>query len=198
MVDTKDAESAQSKADQGEKAKQRTISDILREKKPNTKTVDIILDSDLAGEIQFKEQELAQMRMRKGRSLADGVGPLQNELDALYESAADIAVTFTFTDVGRKPFEEVLMAHPPTKAQKDHVAATGGGILEFDLDTFPPALLALTASDPELTLEEATEIFDTWGSGDAEVLFSTALLVCKERVSVPLSKSGTDPTSNSS
>ncbi len=198
MVDTKDAEAGQTKADQGEKAKQRTLSDILREKKPNTKTVDIVLDSDLAGEIQFKEQELAQMRMRKGRSLADGVGPLQTELDALYESAADIAVTFTFTDVGRKPFEELLMSHPPTKAQKDHVAATGGGILEFNLDTFPPALLALTASDPKMTLEEATEIFDTWGSGDAEILFSTALLVCKERTSVPLSRSGTNPTSDSS
>lgn len=198
MPDTKEAETAQAKAEQGKKAKQRTISDILREKKPNTKTVDIVLDSDLAGEIQLKEQELAQMRMRKGRSLADGVGPLQNELDALYESAADIAVTFVFTDCGRKPFEELLMAHAPTKDQKDHVAATGGGILEFNIDTFPPALLALTASDPEMSLEEATEIFDTWSSGDAEALFSTALLVCKERTSVPLSKSGTDPTSNSS
>ncbi len=198
MVDTKDAETGQAKADQGDKAKQRTISDILREKKPNTKTVDIVLDSDLAGAIQFKEQELAQMRMRKGRSLADGVGPLEAELDALYESAADIAVTFVFTDCGRKPFEALLMDHAPTKVQKDHVAATGGGILEFDLDTFPPALLALTATDPEMTLEDATEIFDTWSSGDAELLFNTALLVCKERASVPLSRSGTDPTSNSS
>lgn len=197
MTDTK-AETGQAKADQSEKAKQRTISDILRDKKPNTKTVDIVLDSDLAGEIQFKEQELAQMRMKKGRSLADGVGPLETELDALYESAADIAVTFTFTDCGRKPFEELLMAHPPTKDQKDHVAATGGGILEFNIHTFPPALLALTASDPEMSLEEATEIFDTWSSGDAEALFSTALLVCKERTSVPLSRSGTDLTSNSS
>ena len=198
MVDTKDAEAAQSKADQGEKAKQRTISDILREKKPNTKTVDIVLDSDLAGEIQLKEQELAQMRMRKGRSLADGVGPLQNELDALYESAADIAVTFTFTDIGRKTFDELILAHSPTKAQKDHIAELGGGILEFNIDTFPPALLAAAASDPEMSLEEATQIFDNWGSGDAEILFSTALLVCKERTSVPLSKSGTGPTSNSS
>ncbi len=198
MVDTKEAESAQSKADQGEKAKQRTISDILREKKPNTKTVDIVLDADLAGEIQLKEQELAQMRVRKDRSLADGVGPLQNELDALYEQAADIAVTFTFTDCGRKNFDELILAHPPTKSQKDHVAELGGGILEFNIDTFPPALLALTGSDPEMTVEEATEIFDAWGSGDAEILFSTALLVCKERTSIPLSRSGTGPTSNSS
>ncbi len=198
MVDTKDAEAAQSKADQGEKAKQRTISDILREKKPNTKTVDIVLDADLAGEIRLKEQELAQIRMRKDRSLADGVGPIQRELDALYENAADIAVTFTFTDIGRKTFDELILAHSPTKAQKDHIAELGGGILEFNIDTFPPALIALAASDPEMSLEEATEIFDTWGSGDAEILFSTALLVCKERTSVPLSRSGIGPTSNSS
>ena len=198
MVDTKDAEAAQSKADQGEKAKQRTISDILREKKPNTKTVDIVLDADLAGEIRLKEQELAQIRMRKDRSLADGVGPIQRELDALYENAADIAVTFTFTDIGRKTFDELILAHSPTKAQKDHIAELGGGILEFNIDTFPPALLAAAASDPEMSLEEATQIFDNWGSGDAEILFSTALLVCKERTSVPLSRSGIGPTSNSS
>ncbi len=197
MVDTK-AETAQAKADQGKTAKQRTISDILREKKPNSKTVDIILDSDLANEIQLKEQELAQMRVRKDRSLADGVGPLQSELDALYEKAADIAVTFTFTDIGRKVFDELILGHPPTKEQKDRMAEMGGGILDFNIDTLPPALLALTASDPEMTLEEATEIFDNWGSGDAEILFSTALLVCKERTSIPLSKSGTGPTNSSS
>lgn len=196
-ADTK-VETEQAKADQGEKAKQRTISDILRDKKPNSKTVDIILDSDLAGEIQLKEQELAQMRMKKGRSLADGIGPLETQLDDLYEKAADIAVTFTFTDIGRRVFDELVLAHSPTKQQKDRMAELGGGILEFNIDTFPPALLAATSSDPELTLEEATEIFDAWGSGDAEVLFSTALLVCKERQSVPLSKRGTDPTSNSS
>lgn len=196
-ADTK-VETEQAKADQGEKAKQRTISDILRDKKPNSKTVDIILDSDLAGEIQLKEQELAQMRMKKGRSLADGIGPLETQLDDLYEKAADIAVTFTFTDIGRRVFDELVLSHSPTKQQKDRMAELGGGILEFNIDTFPPALLAATSSDPELTLEEATEIFDTWGSGDAEVLFSTALLVCKERQSVPLSKRGTDPTSNSS
>ncbi len=198
MVDTKEAESAQSKADQGKTAKQRTMSDILRDKKPNSRTVDIVLDSDLAGEIQLKEQELAQMRVRKGRSLADGVGPLQIELDALYEQAADIAVTFTFTDCGRKNFDQLVLDHSPTKAQRDHIAELGGGILEYNIDTFPPALLALTASDPEMSLEEATEIFNTWGSGDAEILFTTALIVCKERTSIPLSRSGTDPTSNSS
>ncbi len=197
MVDTK-AETEQSKADQGKKAKARTISDILREKKPNSKTVDIILDSDLANEIQLKEAELGQMRIRKGRSLADGIGPLETELDALYEQAADIAVTFTFTDIGRKVFDALVLAHPPTKEQKDRMAEMGGGVLDFNIDTLPPALLAMTATDPEMTLEEATEIFDTWGSGEAEILFSTALLVCKERASVPLSKSGTGPTSNSS
>ena len=197
MVDTK-AETAQTKADQGKKAKARTISDILREKKPNSKTVDIILDSDLANEIQLKEAELSQMRIRKGRSLADGIGPLETELDALYEQAADIAVTFIFTDIGRKVFDALVLAHPPTKEQKDRMAEMGGGVLDFNIDTLPPALLALTASDPEMTLEEATEIFDTWGSGEAEILFSTALLVCKERATVPLSKSGIGPTSNSS
>ncbi len=198
MADTKQVKQAQAKKDQGTTAKKRTMSSIIRDKKPNTKTVDIILDSDLANEIQLKEQEKAQMQNRRGRSLADGIGPLEAELDALYELAVEAAVTFTFRDPGRKPFDELAIQHPPTQEQKDRVMELGGGILEFNIDTFPPALMALTAWEPKMTLKQAETIFDEWGSGDAETLFATALLVCKERTSIPLSKNGTDPTDNSS
>jgi hypothetical protein len=196
MADTKQAEKGQTKADQGKAAKKRTIADILAEKKPNTRTVDIILDSDLANEILLKEQEKEQLRSRKGRSLADGIGPIETELDALYEKAADTAVTFVFEDIGRKVFDALVLEHPPTKAQKEQIAELGGGILEYNIETFPPALIAAAASDPEMDLDDAVEIFDTWSSGDAEILFTVALLVCKERTSIPLSKNGTDPISD--
>jgi len=196
VVDTK-AKSAQAKADQGKEAKAQTMADIIAAKKPNTRTIDIILDSDLAGEIQLKTAELAQAK-NKRTSLADGINPLEQELDALYEKAADIAVTFTFQDIGRKSFDEMVIKHQPTAEQKKFMADMGGGILEYNTDTFPPALMAAAAIDPEMTVEEAESIFDTWGSGDAEILFTTALLVCKERTSLPLSRNGTDPTSNSS
>ena len=198
MADTKQVKQAQAKKDQGKTAKKRTMSSIIRDKQPNTKTVDIVLDSDLANEIQLKEQEKAQMQARRGRSLADGIGPLETELDALYERAVEAAVTFTFRDPGRKPFDDLVLQHPPTKDQKERVAELGGGILEFNIDTFPPALMALTASDPKMTLGQAETIFDEWGSGDAETLFAAALLVCKEMTSIPLSQNGTDPTDNSS
>ena len=195
MVDTK-AKSAQAKADQGKEAKAQTMADILAAKKPNTRTIDIILDSDLAGEIQLKTAELGQAK-NKRTSLADNINPLEQELDALYEKAADIAVTFTFQDIGRKAFDEMVYAHQPTAEQKKHVADMGGGILEYNTDTFPPALMAASAIEPEMTTEEAEAILYTWGSGDAEIQFTTALLVCKERTSIPLSRDGTDPTSNS-
>lgn len=198
MADTKQAEKGQAKADQAKAAKKRTIADILAEKKPNTRTIDIILDSDLANEIQLLEQEKEQLQNRRGRSLADGIGPIETKLDALYEKAADTAVTFVFEDIGRKVFDALVSEHPATKKQKEQIAEIGGGILEYNLDTFPPALIAAAATDPEMDLDDATEVFDTWSSGDAEILFATALLVCKERTSIPLSKSGTDPISDSS
>jgi hypothetical protein len=86
------------------------------------------------------------------------------------------------------------MAHKPTPEQKKHVADLGGGILVYNTDTFPPALISAAAIDPEISLDEAETIFDQWGSADAEILFTTALLVCKERTSVPLSKNGSEPT----
>ena len=197
MASTTQAKQGQAKADQGKAAKKRTMASIIRDKQPNTKTVDIVLDSDLANEIQLLEQEKAQMQNRRGRSLADGIGPLETKLDALYEKAAEGAATFTFRDPGRKPFDDLVLEHRPTQEQKDRVIELGGGILEFNLDTFPPALMALTASDPKMTLKQAETIFDEWGSGDAETLFAAALLVCKERTSIPLSRNGTDPTDNS-
>ena len=198
MPDTKQVKQGQAKADQGTAAKKQTMASIIKKKKPNTKTVDIVLDSDLANEIQLKEQEKAQLQNRRGRSLADGIGPLEAELDALYDKASEGVATFTFRDPGRRPFDDLVLEHPPTKDQKDRVTELGGGILEFNLDTFPPALMALTAWEPKMTLKQAETIFDEWGSGDAETLFAAALLVCKERTSIPLSRNGTDPTDNSS
>ena len=199
MVETK-AKAAQSKADQGKKAKAQTMADILAAKKPNTRTIDIILDSDLAKELQLKTLELEQMKQRsKGKkSLAEGTQSLESEIDALFEKAADSAATFTFQDIGRQAFDALLAAHRPTKEQKTITADQGGGILEYNTDTFPPALMAASATDPEMTLEEAEEIYHNWSSGDAEILFTTAILVCKERASLPLSWNGTGPTSNSS
>jgi len=191
-VKVQEAKTKQSKA-----AKAQTMADILAAKKPNKRTIDVVLDADLAGQIRLKEQELAQLKNRRGKSLADGIGPLEVELDELYETAADMAVTFTFQDIGRKAFDTMVLAHQPTPEQKKHIAEMGGGILEYNIETFPPALMAASAVDPEMTVEEAEEIFNEWSSGDAEILFTTALLVCKERASVPLSRNGTGPTDSS-
>lgn len=183
--------------EQGKAAKAQTITDILARKKPNIRSIDICLDSDLAAEIQALEREIDQAKRKRGKSLADGTARLEVQLDELYERAAAESVTFTFQDIGRKAFDELVMAHPATKDQKERVAELGGGILEYNIDTFPPALLAATAIDPEMTVEDAQQIFDVWGSGDAEILFTQALLVCKERTSVPLSRNGTGPTVDS-
>ena len=197
MSDT-EVKATKAKVEQGKQAKARTMTDILAAKKPNTRTVDIILDSDLAGEISMKRLEIEQTKQRsKGRkSLAEGTQTLEQELDDLIDSAAEIAVTFTFTDIGRKNFDDLVHAHQPTEEQRKQIADLGGGILEYNTETFPPALISAAASDPEITVEEAQEIFDEWGQGDAETLFSVALIVCKERTSVPLSKNGTDPISS--
>ena len=199
MSDT-EVKATKAKVEQSKKAKARTMSDILSAKKPNTRTVDIILDSDMAGEISMKQLEIEQTKQRsKGRkSLAEGTQALEQELDDLIDVASEMAVTFTFTDIGRKNFDDLVHAHQPTEQQRKQIADLGGGILEYNTETFPPALISAAASDPEITLDEAQEIFDEWGQGDAETLFSVALIVCKERTSVPLSKNGTDPTSNSS
>jgi len=184
------------RAEQGQAQKTQNIADILARKKPNVRSIDIALDSDLASEIRATEREIEEAkRKRRGKSLADGgTTVLEAKLEELMERAAEESVTFTFQDIGRRALDQLISEHHPTPDQKNRVAELGGGILEYNIDTFPPALIAATAIDPELSIEDAQQIFDEWGAGDAEILFTQALLVCRERTSHPLFKSGIEQT----
>lgn len=172
-----------------------SLQDILDSKKKHERGVEVMLDSALAASIREHEGRLEKLQRRKknkDHDLADKasteIGIVEADLEELWDEAEGLAITFTFRDIGRKPFDDLVLAHPATPDQKKRVEELGGGMLEYNVDTFPPALMAATAINPEMTLEEATEIFNDWGAGDVEALFATALMVCRERTSIPLSK----------
>ncbi len=172
-----------------------SLRNILDSKKKHERGVEVMLDSALAASIREQEAQLEKLqrrKKRKGHDLADEVSneiaQIEADLEELWEEAEGLAITFTFRDVGRKPFDDLVLAHPATPDQKKRVEDMGGGMLEYNVDTFPPALMSATSLDPKMTLEEATEIFNDWGAGDVEALFATALMVCRERTSIPLSK----------
>lgn len=178
-----------------------SYSEIKRLKKPNRRDVDIVLDPELARLIRDKERQIEQSKtVRVGKSLAESADTLQKELDDLWANSDGLVANFVFEDPGKKRFDDLVTAHPPTKDQTEEWKREGGeGNLSFNPDTFVPALIALTCVSPKLDLDEAVEICEEWGNGDVGLLFATAMLVCQEPAVAPLSpRSKTDTVATSS
>ena len=184
---------AQEKVAQAKKAKKQTIADIKKKKKAVMKTVAIQVDGEVANSIAALRALLTAARDSDRISNDTDKAPaIQKQIDKMVETSQDTLVVFTFKSVGRFEYDKLVAAHPPTKEQK----ADGA---EFNADTFPPALLSAACSDPEISLEEATEMFDDpdWNNAELRALFFGALEVNTETGEIPLSRSGSDGTLSS-
>ncbi len=97
--------------------------------------------------------------------------------------------TLTFQAIGRQAFDDLKTEHPPTpdqrakmrkaltaagmnKTQIDYSVAT---LLDHNPDTFPPALLAASALEPAMTLNEATEMWTSpaFSKGELAAMLET-------------------------
>lgn len=182
------------------------MSEIIRLKKPNTRTCDILLDSSLAHEIREIQVEIERLEKRtKGAKSSSLANPDMNSLDSLREKlekkedeAQEHTASFTFQDIGRKRYDDLLKEHPPSDEEKKEYKDAGGeGVLNYSFMTFPQALVSATAINPTISSEEADQIFNEWSEGDLEILFNTALIACKEPTSLPKFGAGTVTTPSS-
>lgn len=94
-------------------------------------------------------------------------------------------VTLKYKAIGAKAYDELVSKHPPTREQR-----TNGS--SFNIDTFAPALIAACCVEPEMTAEDAKELWqsDDWSRGDLLVLFSQAVELNNRGIDIPFS--GTD------
>jgi hypothetical protein len=181
-----------------------TMAEIRARKKPNRRTVAILLDSALSHEIDEKIAEIEKLERKQkvkgfGGTLADKTNQdlltKIDELEELEESAAAETVEFTFQDIGRRAYDELLKEHRPTAEEKAEYKEAGGeGVLAYSTTTFPPTLISRCSVTPEISQEDAEAIFLEWSEGDLETIFMAALLACKEPTSLPKSRAGTAKT----
>ena len=61
----------------------------------------------------------------------------------------------------RKTYRTLIEAHPGDEGE------------DWNPDTFPPALIAASAVEPEFTVEQATRIWEEWETEEASRLFLT-------------------------
>lgn len=94
-------------------------------------------------------------------------------------------VDMTFQGIPAHQYDKLVSKYPPKPKDKKQ----GFG---YDPDKFGPALVAETCIEPDLSLEDVQEIWesDDWNRGERMQLFMAAIEVCTTGQRVPLSKSG--------
>ncbi len=186
---------AQNRADQGQAAKQLTMANIIKKKRGVTKKVPIQIDGEIAAEIlELRAKITLAEQFDSKRNKPETALKLKKKLEELIERSRDTEITFIFKSLGRIVYDDLveLPEHQPSDEQKKEGA-------QFNPDTFPPALVAAAAVDPEISIEEAVEIFgdSEWNGAELQKLFFAALEVNTETGDIPLSKGGSGVTASS-
>ena len=155
----------------------RSMADILALAKPREASVTVCLAGDLAAEVDRITAELDALEGRPATSLADGAARarLTAELDEVRELMQEAEVTFRFRALEPKDYSDLIAAHPcPGK--------------DWDPDTLPPDLLARSAVEPKMTLEEAQSLYSVVNDGDRGRLFSAAWRANNTAIAIPTSR----------
>jgi hypothetical protein len=171
--------------------------DHLKKKRPATKTVEVVLDPALAVELRAAEHA----RTEAERLLA--VQPADTDLQAAAWAAAeevdelraravdeDAVVAVRFRSIGRVAWDDLIDRHPPTDEQIAEAKRAGLGALNFNSDTYPPALVAASLDEPKLSAADVLAMWDSpdWNAAELQVLFSAALEVNQARHTIDVGK----------
>jgi|SRR5262245_23109078 len=94
-------------------------------------------------------------------------------------------VTLKYQAIGMRNYDRLVSKHPPKPDQRADGAS-------FDIDTFAPALIAACSVEPEISLEQAKEIWNSedWSRGDVMVLFRNAVELNNRGLDIPFSDRG--------
>ena len=132
------------------------------------RTAVIYMDGAAASEAQqLREQYAAKVeQIAGGQTLADGatgLPELQAAIADADERAEATAVTFKFEALSRLALDELINAHPPEDGRGN-----------FDIETFPPALIAASCVEPELTEEDVLHLWGELSDGETAALWNAA------------------------
>ena len=160
-----------------------SFEDLQARRKPREKSVAVVVhDAEIVNEIDQIETALVRQRhIDETQNLPNRAAKMEADLEKLKLDATDLAETFTFRELSRPAYRQLMADHP----SKDKT-------LRWDEDTFAPALLHATCVSHEFTVEQWKEIWYGWGAWATAPLYATAFEACEQPSRVPfgLRKSG--------
>jgi len=153
-----------------------SFEDLQARRKPREKSVAVVVhDDELVNEIDQIETALVRQRhIDETQNLPNRAAKMEADLEKLKLDATDLAETFTFRELSRPAYRQLMADHP----SKDKT-------LRWDEDTFAPALLHATCVSHEFTVEQWKEIWDGWGAWATAPLYATAFEACELLSRVP-------------
>lgn len=174
-----------------------TADHLVSGKRPVTKTVEVVLDPALA--VQIRDAQRRADDTERQLALRPDDDPTQR---AAWEAAEavevlraraveeDAVVAVRFRSIGRVAWDDLIRAHPPTDEQTAEAKKEGTDGLNFNPDTFPPAVVAASVDEPKLTAEQVAAMWDSpdWNQAELTVLFTAALEVNNSRHTLDLGK----------
>ena len=166
------------------------ITDVLARKKPQRRSVPVLLEPDLA-----EKHALLLLNLRKAERVAvrsndretqDAPVLIADAIEALEIEVEEATVRFTVEAVGAERWSELVGEHPPTPEQQ----AEGW---PYDAESMGPVLLSESIieidEEPAIVSEkQATKIWNDWSDAERSVLFLAAVAVNREVRNVPFTK----------
>lgn len=161
-----------------------TLDHLKSLKKPVITRAVIAGDNEVAEEYEQAKNELDYARIRyEARPEVDIVRSdfeeAKKRFEAAKKRAQETALVFKFRSIGRKKYEALLDKHQPTEEQIEEFESRGGkrDQLSFNPDTFPLALIAASSFEPEMTIDDVKELWDSdadWNTSELALLFEKA------------------------
>ncbi|MFB6873765.1 hypothetical protein [Streptomyces sp. NPDC056323] len=155
------------------------IKALLAKAKPRERTVKVMLDGQLAGEIERLEAELLEVsgewepadlaEEHPGRKISAQIAKLR-------EKARASEAVFLLRNIGDEKYSSLLAEHPSTDPNEG-----------FDSVTFPRALISASCVDPVMTEDDVKALFEVITQGQIKDLFDAAWDVHNSSGLVPFS-----------
>jgi hypothetical protein len=177
-----------------------TFDRLRSQKKPNIRKFTLPLDYDIAAEYERLEGEFQMYQLRGDLQIADGpakealLKDLESKRDARDKAKAAFEAashTFVFQSIGRKRYNDMKdeKRFRPTPKQIEE-AKEKGLRLDFNADTFPQALIAVSCVSVTMTEEQVLEMWDdpAWSEGELLGMFDAAYNANTEFRTVNLGK----------
>ncbi len=179
--------------------------DDLRAKQPETRTVEFCMDHDLAERLVDARIERDRLKREAGRRHVDERAAHEAEARAeeaeqeyleLAEQAKPKLIRFVFAAVDPETYDRLKAEHRPTERQRTEARKQNQDLPEWNVETFPPALVAascikVTGPSGEqdgLSIEEAQAIWkaDNWNSAERAELGNAAMAAYLTRTRLDL------------